>query len=145
MTRQGMVTPFGSVSVERGSRERVALMTAIFGKAEAFAVGKPGQLARELVAAARRSRDSHRKTLAEQTNAAAFEPADMVDISDNEFANLRRISAIIATPPGDILIVWQEYSWRFCSMYRPVSATLDALMLTPLLIEREDANRTFGL
>ena len=79
-----------------------AAVAAVFRQTENVAVGEPGELRGELVALARRCRDRHRKAVLERARDMTFEPAQMVDVSDDAFAGLAATGAISAMPPGDI-------------------------------------------
>jgi len=129
---------------ERGARiaQRKALMPAIFGEAKGVSIGEPSELAREFVAAADGAGDGHGKPIAEQPNATALKPADMVDIGDDELAHLRHRFGNQGDTAG-------RHIQRLARMFLPVlqhvpagESDLDALVLAPLLIERKDANRT---
>jgi hypothetical protein len=55
-----------------------------------LAVCKPGELVGKFVAAAQGRRDRHGKVVAGGAGAAAFNAAEMIDIGDHMFADLRR-------------------------------------------------------
>ena len=86
-------------------------MTAILRQRQDVAVGEPGELGCEAVALARRRGDGHGKAVIQNPGDLALDPADMVDIGDDPFANRSRLRGrYIATPPGDMLMTWQGYS-----------------------------------
>jgi hypothetical protein len=69
------------------------VLVSWFGQVQLMPVRQPGELGREFVALAVGGVDAHGKALLENPQDLALEPADMVDIGDDAFADLAKIGS----------------------------------------------------
>ena len=84
--RQMTAVPSGSDHGGARIARHDAVVAAVLGQPEDLAVGEPGQLRGKLVALARGRGDRHRKTVRQDADNRAFEPADVIDIGDDALA-----------------------------------------------------------
>ena len=102
---------------------RAAFVATIFWQIKDVAIGQPSQLRCQFITFAQCGIQGDGEAAFDLANDFAFYPTDMINIGDDAFAHLPRTGAMMATPPGDILMTWQGYSFLFSNMKRPSRLT----------------------